>query len=29
MEELITKDPSLIEKESFSFHELVSAELER
>lgn len=29
MEEMIAKDPSLIEKESSSFHELVNAELER
>ncbi|CAO3653838.1 unnamed protein product [Mucor hiemalis] len=29
MEEMIAKDPSLVEKESSSFHELVNSELER
>lgn len=29
MEDMIAKDPSLIEKESSAFHDLVSAELER
>ncbi|GAA5805897.1 hypothetical protein HPULCUR_011423 [Helicostylum pulchrum] len=29
MEDMIANDPTLIEKESSSFHEIVSAELER